>query len=107
MTQKQTKYLAKNNKNRYELRGLKFARLFVLDRSGVDNHNNTLWSCLCDCGKIVYITSHRLIANVTKSCGCWNSECASMRNRTHGESLNYKASKIYTMYAGAKRRAKK
>ena len=35
------------------------------------------WSCLCDCGKLINVTSSNLRSGKTKSCGCLQKENAS------------------------------
>lgn len=70
-------------KSRKDLRGKKFGRLSVL-RPRFDlpkKHNNFLWECKCECGKIgVYITS-RLIGGQVKSCGCYQRDVCRKKMR--------------------------
>jgi len=67
--------------------GRKFGKLTVLGMSyrpapettrGRKNHK-TLWHCLCDCGKEIYVPSSRITNRVIGSCGC-------ARHRPPGES---------------------
>ena len=51
--------------------GLKFGRLLVVDKAGVDHRQQTLYKCVCDCGTEKIVRSYSLKSNNTKSCGCW------------------------------------
>lgn len=68
-----------------DLTGQKFGRLTALDFSHRDGWNY-YWKCQCDCGNVVYVHNGSLLSKNrgTKSCGCWNRESASKRNKTHG-----------------------
>jgi hypothetical protein len=55
------------------LRGQTFGRLEVLDFIGVINRN-AVWSCRCECGKIVPREGGQLRAGNQKSCGCWGAK---------------------------------
>lgn len=57
-----------------DLKGKRFGKLTVIDRSDVDKNGNVIWKCKCDCGNTVFVLSGSLRNNITKSCGCWNSE---------------------------------
>src|SRR3990167_6210793 len=54
--------------------GKKFNRLFVKSFSHVNNKGNTVWNCLCDCGKKIKVLGHRLTREHTKSCGCFKKD---------------------------------
>lgn len=54
-----------------DLTGKRFGRLTVLQRSGT-RHNSILWSCICDCGTKVKVTSSNF--RCTRSCGCLQLE---------------------------------
>lgn len=51
-----------------------FGRLTVLFPNGKTNDNRILWHCRCKCGQECDISSHSLISETTKSCGCLNTE---------------------------------
>lgn len=65
-----------------ELKGRKFERLLVVDE--VDRGVNLKWLCQCDCGNKKIVRGADLNRGFIKSCGCWNSEVTSERNKTHG-----------------------
>jgi hypothetical protein len=46
-----------------------FGRLTVLERIG-SRGEHALWRCRCECGRIVEVMSHHLLAGNTQSCGC-------------------------------------
>lgn len=50
--------------------------------------------CLCDCGKTLTVDYYNWIGNVSKSCGCLKSECAS----AHAKQLNKNRIKDYTSH---------
>lgn len=54
-----------------ELVGHKFGRLSVLNRAGQDKRGNSLWECLCDCGKKTIKRGCSLVRGETKTCGCF------------------------------------
>lgn len=67
-----------------DLRGKKFGRLVVVERSHQDNHNKYHWRCNCDCGKETLVVTGQLINGRTKSCGCLHKEVVSKTFTTHG-----------------------
>ncbi|MCU5048395.1 AP2 domain-containing protein [Bacillus cereus] len=51
--------------------GKKFNRLSVVNDSGKrTNDNRVIWSCICECGNNVEVTTYSLTTGSTKSCGC-------------------------------------
>lgn len=56
--------------------------------------------CKCECGKIVECYDQNLKRNLTKSCGCFRSECTSSRTRIH----NLKNTSIYKIWRAMKSR---
>jgi hypothetical protein len=50
----------------------RFGRLTVFRRIGLTpSGRNSLWECLCDCGKKTIVRGDHLIAEQVRSCGCW------------------------------------
>ncbi|MDD4624634.1 MAG: hypothetical protein PHX40_04625 [Bacilli bacterium] len=56
-----------------DLIGQRFGRLTVLERAENKN-NNTMWKCICDCGKETIVDAYYLRNGNTKSCGCYAQE---------------------------------
>ena len=56
-----------------DLSNQRFGRLIALERTGEIRYGKSIWKCQCDCGNIVEVNSHNLIAGLTQSCGCINS----------------------------------
>lgn len=54
----------------------RFGRLLVLAAVGRSTCRRVLWSCLCDCGNTVTVTSMALLRGYTRSCGCLRKEHA-------------------------------
>ena len=57
--------------------GLKFSKLTITHRHGVDGRNHTLWGCLCECGKVTTAEMASLTNGSKKSCGCLKHENSS------------------------------
>lgn len=83
-----------------DLVGKKFNRLTVIARNGTRKNGNATWLCECDCGKRIVAVGSALKSGKTKSCGCLRSELQRENNLTHGKSK----SRLYSVYAGMKRR---
>lgn len=67
-----------------DISGQKFGRLTAIRYVGQSKGKQTMWECKCDCGKTI-IAQHQNIKNGhTSSCGCYNLECITKRNYTHG-----------------------
>ena len=50
--------------------GQRFGHLVAISRS--PNHGKrVIWSCRCDCGRVVDVESHALKSGNTRSCGCF------------------------------------
>lgn len=54
----------------FNLIGIKYGQLKVLDFTKVDKNGFTYWDCLCECGNRKIINGNSLRKNKTKSCGC-------------------------------------
>jgi len=53
------------------LKGLTVGRLVVLEQTDMRSSNGCVkWRCVCSCGEEVVVSSDRLSAGSTKSCGC-------------------------------------
>lgn len=97
-------------KSHKDLQGKKFGRLLVIsrlsDRITPNGTRKYIYSCLCDCGSQVEVTSEALLSSSCSSCGCLRREKASIprpRLRTHGKT----GTKEYKLFDSAKQRAKK
>lgn len=53
-----------------DLTGKKFNKLSVLKREINIKYKYPMWLCKCDCGNKKMVSSHNLLRNHTKSCGC-------------------------------------
>jgi hypothetical protein len=61
--------------NRLEnLTGKKFGKLMVIKFEGLDKNRNSLYRCLCECGKEMVTRGTCLKRGTTKSCGCLRKE---------------------------------
>ena len=83
---------------------MKFGSLTVVKEIGKDNHRNTLWFCLCDCGQTNIVSSNSLLTGKIKSCGCRKINALierNTRNHTAKRSIN---KKLYQRWAAIKQR---
>lgn len=64
------------------LLGKTFGRLTVIAAAENKGHK-TMWECRCECGNIVVVRSSCLKSRETKSCGCYQRECASDNAAKH------------------------
>lgn len=65
-------------KNKINLIGQKFTRLFVIEERISPNYKGIKWKCICDCGNETIVNSaNDLLTGNTKSCGCLRSEIMS------------------------------
>lgn len=92
-----------------DLRGQKFGRLTVLERSGSAKDGHTMWLCLCDCGNKAVASGNNLKRGVTTSCGCFQREKASERYKRIGATSFLKhgmanKSRLYGVWKGMKQR---
>lgn len=86
----------------YNLIGMKFDRLTVVERMG-SVQQKKLWRCECECGGIVDVTTDRLRSGHTKSCGCLSREIIGNIRRKDDGVASFNA--LYRKYInGAKRR---
>jgi len=61
---------SRKGKDVKDLTGQKFGMLTVIDLAFINKNHRAVWNCICDCGKTVQVSSHELLGNDTKSCGC-------------------------------------
>ena len=58
-----------------DLTGMRFGRLIVIRRAGLDKTgNNSMWLCKCDCGNEKIVSRVSLCGTRCISCGCYSSE---------------------------------
>lgn len=52
------------------LKGRRFFRLKVIAEAGRNRWGQSIWHCVCDCGKKLVVAGHTLKSGNTKSCSC-------------------------------------
>lgn len=90
-------------KYRIDVTGQKFNRLTALRKAYVNERNQNVWECRCDCGNITFVPTQSLVTGNTKSCGCLQKAKAARigdRSRTHGDF----GTPLYRIWAAMKRR---
>src|SRR5262245_48768974 len=90
-----------------DLKGLRFFRLLVLKRAGVDAQNKPRWHCQCDCGTEAVVNGYQLRSGRTKSCGCQRRDSNIAKNYRHGLRQHPLASIWYGMRDRCRRPANK
>ncbi len=82
--------------------GQKFNRWTVV-RDGLNRNGYAVMICRCDCGTKKLVAKASITRGISRSCGCYNSESLSARNRSHGQSY----SRIYNVWRGMRDRCKR
>ncbi len=78
----------------------------MVEQVGRDRYQNVRWSCLCTCGKVVYVVSGNLVTGNTKSCGCKRKEAYQKAFRkAPGESGFHSLLTRYRCCAGYKKQS--
>ena len=57
-----------------DLTGKTFGRLTVIDKTGLNNHREVVWKCICTCGQVTEVPGYQLRSGKTKSCGCYKTD---------------------------------
>lgn len=87
-----------------DLTGKRFGRLTVLsrapDRVQNSGRHRVMWNCVCDCGNKRVVYGDNLKKGVTQSCGCYQKELQSAKQKTHGET----ETKLYAVWCSMKAR---
>lgn len=79
-------------KKKRDLTNTRFGRYTVISLAFIDNHNQSHWNCLCDCGNQRVVRGGSLWNGKTKSCGCWNKD---LHKQMQGiKSNNWKGGRI-------------
>lgn len=70
-------------------------------------NKQTMWRCICDCGKTVIINSNSLRRGSTRSCGCLQKTTATalcLSRSIHGHNRRGKTSRTYSSWANMRTR---
>lgn len=71
-----------------DLTGIRFGRLTVLEKAGVQGQgkrgSRSLWRCRCDCGNEIIVIRNSLVCGNTRSCGCLEQENKKTMHLKHG-----------------------
>lgn len=54
-----------------DLTGQRFGHLTVIELKGFDKYHESMWMCVCTCGKVVVVRGSALRSGHTVSCGCY------------------------------------
>ena len=86
-----------------DISGKRFGRLVAISGNERDKFYNAIWTCKCDCGKVVKVVLQSLKDGKTKSCGCLNREKMGKSNLIHGKSKT----RIYHIWRDMRERCTK
>lgn len=93
---------------RFDLSGKTFGRLRVESVAGKTGSNNTIWRCVCQCGKVRNVIGSCLTSGHTASCGCISTDRIreiGYQQRRHGYSRpNGSHSPTYTSWEAMRSR---
>ena len=67
-----------------DLTGHLFERWRVVSRATNNKHNQSMWHCVCECGRLGVVAGLALRSGASKSCGCLSVEVATKRVFKHG-----------------------
>ena len=80
------KQQAEKIKTEYNLTGKVFGRLTVIKPQNIRTKQQN-WQCVCDCGNIIYPSTHDLLSGHSLSCGCARIE--KVQNVGRANQINY------------------
>lgn len=83
-----------------DLRGKRFGRLTVIERTDNDKNGRARWLCECDCGTVSVKTGKLLLNGHCKSCGCGEYENRVKNVTSHRLSHT----RLYRIWKGIKQR---
>jgi hypothetical protein len=85
-----------------DLTGQRFGRLVV--QGLAPKRRETVWWCLCDCGKEMQVGANSLRRGVTVSCGCYRADRMASLKLTHGENRKGAETKAHHAWTNMRRR---
>lgn len=91
--------------NLIDLTGNVYGRLTVIYLQPRIN-GRIIWLCKCSCGKECSVRASNLKKGTSQSCGCLQKEATSKSRMTHGDKINRKQSKEYTVWCNIRARCK-
>lgn len=66
--------------------GDRYGSLVIVSAAGLDDRKNSVWECLCDCGKARIARGSELRRGITTSCGCLKIKHQAQAITKHGHS---------------------
>lgn len=89
-----------------DLSGKQFDRLTVVRRAPQVKRGNTLWLCVCICGKEIVAFGGNLLRGHTRSCGCLKIDLSDENPRAfkHGHANHSHTTREYSSWCSAKSR---
>ena len=89
---------------KFDLSEKVFGRLKAICFFGIDKYRNSVYTCLCNCGKKVEVRGASLKNGLTKSCGCLKNELATIRLVNATKKHGMTDSRIYRCWQSMIRR---
>jgi len=87
-----------------DITGVQFGRLTPLRKDETKPPGRVFWICQCECGQFTSVESYPLRKGKTQSCGCYNSEVTTTRNKVGKHLMSH--STEYTIWQDMKARCK-
>lgn len=85
-----------------DVTGQRFGRLVV--QRMAPPRRETVWWCLCDCGKEVQVIASSLRRGITVSCGCYRADRMASLKLVHGENRKGAETKTHKVWSGMRAR---
>ena len=82
-----------------QLKNQKFGMLTVIKRTENNKHKESMWLCICDCGKKSTASGKNLKKGNTKSCGCMRVQKNNKSAVTHNLSYHPLYRRYYSIKA--------
>jgi Fe2+ or Zn2+ uptake regulation protein len=95
-----TKIFKQKIKNINDITNEKYGKLTVKRYLGLDDHNQAIWYCECDCGGNRNVRTSKLKSGEVISCGCTNYSMSKENSTTHGMTHT----SIFSIWGGMKAR---
>lgn len=86
-----------SKRNKKDITNKRFGKLVAIKPLRIDENNQVIWLCKCDCGNEINVATHSLLSGNTKSCGCTRKEKLAKINIERWENEEYRNNMINTL----------
>ncbi len=85
----------------------RFGRLTVVESTIKRVNGSIVWKCLCDCGKITFVSANNLRNGGTRSCGCLLKESCSKVGQLYSDITGLRSGRLVALEPTSKRLCRK